>query len=54
MNFQTAKTIKALPELDDKLWNAQHRPEDVEAAIDETLKDLGTDSPDLYLMHWLV
>ncbi|MCJ1479460.1 hypothetical protein MMC13_008146 [Lambiella insularis] len=35
-----------------KLWNNSHHPDDVEAAIDASLKDLGTDYLDLYLMHW--
>lgn len=35
-----------------KLWNNAHRPEDVEPAIDSSLKDLGVDNVDLYLMHW--
>lgn len=35
-----------------KLWNNSHHPDDVEAALDASLKDLGTDFLDLYLMHW--
>ena len=35
-----------------KLWNNSHSPEDVEPAIDASLKDLGMDYLDLYLMHW--
>ncbi|KAI5364019.1 putative aldo/keto reductase, aldo-keto reductase, NADP-dependent oxidoreductase [Septoria linicola] len=37
-----------------KLWNTKHRPEDVEAALDKSLKDYGTDYLDLYLIHWPV
>jgi alcohol dehydrogenase (NADP+) len=33
-----------------KLWNNSHAPEDVEPAMDASLKDLGTDYVDLYLM----
>jgi len=35
-----------------KLWNNSHHPDDVEPAIDASLKDLGLDYLDLYLMHW--
>lgn len=35
-----------------KLWNNSHHPDDVEQALDASLKDLGTDYLDLYLMHW--
>lgn len=37
-----------------KLWNNKHKPEDVETAIDDSLKKLGIDYLDLYLMHWPV
>jgi len=35
-----------------KLWNNSHSPEYVEAALDASLRDLGMDYVDLYLMHW--
>lgn len=35
-----------------KLWNNSHAPEDVEPALDASLKDLGMEYVDLYLMHW--
>jgi len=37
-----------------KLWNHHHRPDQVEKELDETLKQLGTDYLDLYLIHWPV
>lgn len=37
-----------------KLWNAAHEPHLVEAALDESLRDLGVEYCDLYLMHWPV
>ncbi|TBU21995.1 NADP-dependent oxidoreductase domain-containing protein [Dichomitus squalens] len=38
--------------LTSKLWNSFHAPEDVEPALDESLKALGVDYLDLYLIHW--
>ncbi|MEM6531158.1 MAG: aldo/keto reductase [Myxococcota bacterium] len=35
-----------------KLWNSFHAPEDVEKGMAESLKNLGLDYVDLYLMHW--
>jgi 2,5-diketo-D-gluconate reductase A len=35
-----------------KLSNASHRPEDARHAFDETLKALGFDYLDLFLIHW--
>ena len=40
--------------LTSKLWNTAHHPSDVEPALRKTLKQLGTDYLDLYLMHWPV
>ncbi|KAF9203078.1 hypothetical protein BGZ49_006795 [Haplosporangium sp. Z 27] len=35
-----------------KLWNNAHRAEDVLPAFETSLKNLGLDYVDLYLMHW--
>lgn len=37
-----------------KLWNNSHRPQDVEADLDTSLKQLGTSYLDLWLIHWPV
>ncbi|KAF8910858.1 NADP-dependent oxidoreductase domain-containing protein [Mucidula mucida] len=37
-----------------KLWNTAHKPELVEKELDITLKQIGTDYLDLYLIHWPV
>ncbi|KAF9361405.1 hypothetical protein BGX26_003538 [Mortierella sp. AD094] len=37
-----------------KLWNNSHRPEEVLPTLETSLKNLGLDYVDLYLMHWPV
>jgi L-glyceraldehyde reductase len=40
--------------LTSKLWNTAHKPDLVEAALDDTLKELDQKYLDLYLIHWPV
>ncbi|KAL5363136.1 NADP-dependent oxidoreductase domain-containing protein [Aspergillus floccosus] len=40
--------------LTSKLWNTHHEPGHVEAAVDQSIRDLQTDYLDLYLIHWPV
>ena len=35
-----------------KLWNTDHRKEHVQAACERSMKDLGVDYLDLYLIHF--
>ena len=35
-----------------KLWNHSHQPDQVEAACDQSMRELGLDYLDLYLMHF--
>ncbi|KAI0428549.1 aldo/keto reductase [Xylaria sp. FL1042] len=37
-----------------KLWNADHRPNEAIIAVQKSVKDLGVEYLDLYLMHWPV
>lgn len=37
-----------------KLWNDHHAPDKVEEDLNNTLKELGLEYLDLYLMHWPV
>ncbi|CAK5281920.1 unnamed protein product [Mycena citricolor] len=37
-----------------KCWNSAHQPAEVEKELDETLKQLGIEYLDLYLIHWPV
>ncbi|KAJ7478604.1 NADP-dependent oxidoreductase domain-containing protein [Mycena galericulata] len=40
--------------LTSKCWNSSHQPAEVEKELDETLKQLGVEYIDLYLIHWPV
>ncbi|XP_065202919.1 dihydrodiol dehydrogenase 3-like [Planococcus citri] len=35
-----------------KLWNTQHKPEKVLPSLQKTLKEMGLDYVDSYMMHW--
>lgn len=35
-----------------KVWNHMHEPEDVRHSLEESLRKLGTDYVDLFLVHW--
>ena len=35
-----------------KLWNEHHNPNDVEAALQNSLTNLGLEYLDLFIMHW--
>lgn len=35
-----------------KVWNHMHEPVDVKRSLDESLRKLGTDYVDLFLVHW--
>lgn len=39
--------------LNTTLWSKSHYPEDVEAALDDSLADLKTGYRDLFLIHYL-
>lgn len=46
--------VSGIRDIDTDMTPNSHHPDDVEPALDASLKDLGTDSVDLYLMHWPV
>jgi len=48
----TAGVLRSDIHITSKLSNANHRPQDVRRSFDETLRKLGTDQLDLFLMHW--
>lgn len=52
--FQTGLITRDELFITSKLWNSEHHPENVRAALLKTLTDLKLEYLDLYLIHWPV